>query len=108
MSTSASISKGDGSTENTPLGIWALLKFAALLSATACFLLRVVKKAAGSAIGLIIGPPGPTPPLPTPPGPNTQPEPWRPVVQRPKTEAMKIVNNRAEARAQRVQNGGRY
>ncbi|CBJ26469.1 hypothetical protein Esi_0033_0119 [Ectocarpus siliculosus] len=76
MTTSTSINMRDERTENTPLGIWALLKFATLLSVTACFLLRVVLKAADSVVMLITGPPDvvprPTPPPPSPPSPPPQ------------------------------------
>lgn len=59
--------------------MWVLLKFAALLSVTACFLLRMAKKATGSAIGLITGPQPEVVPIhekssPARPSPPTPPQ----------------------------------
>ncbi|CAM9961908.1 unnamed protein product [Ectocarpus sp. 4 AP-2014] len=106
MTTSTSINRGDESTENTPLAMWALLKFATLLSVTACLLLRVAKKAADFAMMLITGRWDVVPI----PDPFPQPERWRgsPVVQRPKTEEVQRINDAAEERALRIQNGGRF
>ncbi|CAM9864097.1 unnamed protein product [Ectocarpus sp. 12 AP-2014] len=111
MSTSTTINRGDESTENTPLGILALLKFATLLSVAACLLLRVAKKAADSAIMLITGPPDVVPrPAPSPDSAPPQPGRWRgdPVVQRQKTEEVQRINAAAEKRVLRIQNGGGY
>ncbi|CAM9835086.1 unnamed protein product, partial [Ectocarpus sp. 8 AP-2014] len=103
MATSTSINRRDESTENTPLGIWALLKFATLLSVTVCFLLRLAKKAVDSAIMLIIGPPDVVP-RPTP-SPLPQPEHRREATQRQKTEEVHRINAAAEDRVLSIQNG---
>ncbi|CAM9908735.1 unnamed protein product, partial [Ectocarpus sp. 13 AM-2016] len=111
MATSTSINRGDESTENTPLGILALLKFATLLSVTACFLLTVAKKAADSAVMLITRPPDVVPrPAPSPDSAPPQPGRWRgePVVQRQKTEEVQRIKAAAEERVLKIQNGGGY
>ncbi|CAM9486080.1 unnamed protein product, partial [Ectocarpus sp. 6 AP-2014] len=114
MATSTSINRGDEITENTPLGIWALLKFATLLSVSACLLLTVVKKAVVFAGTLITRPqdevPRPRSPPPSPPPQPGQPGSWRgaSVVQRSKNEEVQRVNAAAEKRARKIQSGGGY
>ncbi|CAM9883723.1 unnamed protein product [Ectocarpus sp. 12 AP-2014] len=111
MATSTLINRGDESTENTPLVILALRKFATLLSGTVRFLLRVAKKAADSAVMLTTGPPDVVPrPAPSPDSAPPQPGRWRgdSVVQRGKTAEVQRINAAVEKRALKIQNGGRF
>ncbi|CAB1120422.1 unnamed protein product [Ectocarpus sp. CCAP 1310/34] len=105
-----STNRGHESTQNTPLGVWALLKFAALLRVTVRFLLMVAKKAVGSVVMLIRGPPDVVPkpapsPHPAPPQPRSR---RAPVVQHRVTEEVQRIQAAAEDRALRILNGGRF